>query len=63
MYGYNDDKWSVMYEAMSHQLIDEMYQEEEELTDEDIEAIQLAREEAAYCDWLDRQEYDRCVSY
>lgn len=57
------EKSSAVYEASSHQLIDQMYCEKEELTEEDIEAIQLAREENTYYNWLDKHEYDRCICF
>ncbi len=52
-----------MYESMSHQMIDQMFREDEELTEEEIEDIELAKGESAYYDYLDRQEYDRSVCY
>ncbi len=58
-----EDKVSVLYEAISDQLMNQIHFEEEELMEEDIEAIQLAKEEHAYYDWLDKQEYDRCACY
>ena len=35
----------------------------EKLTEEDIKAIKLAREEQAFCNWQDKQESDRCVCF
>jgi len=63
MYEDLGDKLSAMYEAKSLQLIDQMYLEEEELSDEDIKEIEFARGEIAYYDRLNKQEYDRCVCY
>lgn len=63
MYATLEDNLSVLYEAISDQLIDQIYFEEDRLTNEDIENIKLAREEHAYYKWLDKQEYDRCACY
>ena len=63
MYDNLGDKLSVMYEAITNQLIDQIYFKEEELTDEDIKAIALAKEEEAFDKWLAEQECDRCVCY
>ncbi len=63
MYDDLGDKLSVMYEARTYELIDEIYFEEEELTEEDIKAIELSKEQEAFDNWLAQQECDRCVCF
>jgi hypothetical protein len=63
MYDDIGDKLSAMYEAINNQLIDQIYFEEEDLTEEDIEAIALAKEEEVFDKWLAEQECNRCVCH
>lgn len=64
MYEDLGDRLNAMYNSMNDRLIDQMSRRiDEELTEADIEAIELAKEKSAYYRWLDRQEYDHSVCY